>query len=79
MPEPKPQASGPKRPPIPHFVAPVDETPVVAVDAVQIKAQKSNLWLDAWRDMRRRPMFWVAAVIIVFVALVSFFPPCSRR
>ncbi|MHA3722572.1 ABC transporter permease [Leucobacter sp. HY1910] len=57
-----------------HFVAATEETPVAAIDAVQIKAKKSNLWLDAWRDMRTRPMFWIAAIIILFVALVSLFP-----
>lgn len=74
MSEPKNSVSGAKRPPIPHFVAPIDETPIKAVDAVQIKAKKSNLWLDAWRDMRVRPMFWVSAAIILLVALVSLFP-----
>ena len=61
--------------PIPeHFVAPFDETPVVAVDAVHIAEKKSSLWRDAWRDMRKRPMFWVSAAIILLVLLVSFFP-----
>lgn len=63
-----------RRPQIPHFVAPIDETPMVAVDAVKIDDRKSNLWLDAWRDMRRRPMFWISAVIILLVVLVSLFP-----
>ena len=22
----------------------------------------ASLWLDAWRDLRRRPLFWVSAV-----------------
>jgi oligopeptide transport system permease protein len=77
MPEPQnqsPQPARAARPPIEHFVAPVDETPVVPVDAVRIKEKKSNLWLDAWRDMRRRPMFWISIVIILVVALVSLFP-----
>ncbi|MBP1325726.1 oligopeptide transport system permease protein [Leucobacter exalbidus] len=73
MPEPQNQSRA-QRPPIEHFVAPIDETPVLAVDAVQIKAQKSNLWLDAWRDMRGRPMFWISVAIIVLVALVSLLP-----
>ncbi|MEB4613846.1 ABC transporter permease [Leucobacter sp. M11] len=62
------------RPPIEHFVASVEETPVAAVDAVRIGEKKSNLWLDAWRDMRVRPMFWISVVILVVVALVSLFP-----
>lgn len=74
MPESKQPVAGAKRPPIAHFVAPIDETPVVAVDAVRIKSKKSNLWLDAWRDMRKRPMFWISAAIILLVLLVSLFP-----
>ncbi|MBK0417875.1 ABC transporter permease [Leucobacter sp. CSA1] len=62
------------RPRAEHFVAPFDETPVAAVDAVRVKEQKSNLWLDAWRDMRRRPMFWISVAIILVVALVALFP-----
>ena len=64
----------PKHPIPEHFVAPFDETPVAAVDAVKIDEKKSNLWLDAWRDMRRRPMFWISAAIILVVLLVSLFP-----
>ncbi|MGJ0203623.1 ABC transporter permease subunit [Leucobacter sp. gxy201] len=64
----------PQRPALVHFVAPFEETPVDAVDAVKIDDKKSNLWLDAWRDMRRRPMFWISAVIIFVVILISLFP-----
>ncbi|MFB2556583.1 ABC transporter permease [Herbiconiux liangxiaofengii] len=57
-----------------HFVAPLEETPLVAIDAVNVGERKSNLWIDAWRDMRRRPMFWISAVIILLVIVVAFFP-----
>ncbi|GAA2236748.1 ABC transporter permease [Herbiconiux moechotypicola] len=57
-----------------HFVAPLEETPLVAVDAIKLDERKSNLWIDAWRDMRRRPMFWISAVIILLVIFVAFFP-----
>ncbi|MBL3700597.1 ABC transporter permease [Leucobacter luti] len=74
MPEPKTPANRGTRPVAEHFVAPVDETPVAAVDAVRIAEKKSTLWLDAWRDMRRRPMFWISAAILLVVALVALFP-----
>ena len=46
-----------------HFVAPVDESDALApVDAVRVGERRSNLWLDAWRDLRGRWMFWVSAV-----------------
>lgn len=63
-----------KKPPIEHFVAPFDETPVAEVDAVRVDAKKANLWTDAWRDMRRRPMFWISAAVILLVIIVSLFP-----
>jgi len=58
----------------PHFVAPVDENALGAVDAVRVGERKSNLWIDAWRDLRGRPMFWISAVLILLVSVVSLFP-----
>jgi oligopeptide transport system permease protein len=58
----------------PHFVAPVDERALGVVDAVRVSERKSNLWLDAWRDLRGRPMFWASLVMIVFIAFVALFP-----
>lgn len=63
-----------KNPKIEHFVAPFEETPVAAVDAVKVSDKKQNLWTDAWADMRKRPMFWISAVIILLVVVVSLFP-----
>lgn len=66
--------SEPKNHEIVHFVAPFEETPVAAVDAVKMSDKKQNLWTDAWNDMRRRPMFWISAAIILLVVVVSLFP-----
>ncbi|QJU53942.1 ABC transporter permease [Herbiconiux sp. KACC 21604] len=57
-----------------HYVAPLEETPLVAVDAVNVGERRSNLWIDAWRDMRRRPMFWISAAFIVLIVIVALFP-----
>src|SRR3954454_17541879 len=57
-----------------HYVAPVEETPIAAIDAVQIDSKPSNLWLDAWQDLRKRPMFWISGVLIVFIVFVALFP-----
>lgn len=57
-----------------HYVAPLDETPLVSVDAVKVAEKRSNLWIDAWQDVRRRPMFWISAALILIVALVALFP-----
>lgn len=74
MPDSQNTMPGGVRAPLPtHYVAPIDQTPVV-VDAIHVSEKKSNLWLDAWRDMRARPMFWISMVLIVVVVLVSLFP-----
>ncbi|WP_395242649.1 ABC transporter permease [Agromyces sp. MMS24-K17] len=57
-----------------HYVAPVEETPVAVVDAVKTEGKPSNLWRDAWLDVRRRPMFWISAALIVLVVVVALFP-----
>ncbi len=56
-----------------HFVAPVDGAEI-AVDAVRISEKKSNLWLDAWRDLRSRPMFWISIAFAALVVLVAVWP-----
>lgn len=58
----------------PHYVAPVEESDQVEIDRVKLSERKSNLWLDAWRDLRRRPLFYVALVIVVFILAMSLFP-----
>lgn len=57
-----------------HYVAPFEDTEVQSIDAVKVDEKPSNLWLEAWRDMRKRVMFWIAAVIILLVLVVALFP-----
>ncbi|WP_243224768.1 ABC transporter permease [Microbacterium sp. CIAB417] len=59
---------------MPHFVADIDEEGIGAVDAVRVSARKSNLWLDAWRDLRGRWMFWVAGFVVVALTIIAIFP-----
>jgi oligopeptide transport system permease protein len=58
---------------MPHYVADDDEA-LGAVDAVRVSERKSNLWIDAWRDLRGRWMFWASAAVILLVVLVALFP-----
>ena len=58
----------------PRYVAPVEDSALNAVDAVRVSDKRSNLWLDAWRDLRSRWMFWVSAVVILFIIFVALFP-----
>ncbi|MEU4016419.1 ABC transporter permease [Microbacterium sp. NPDC028030] len=57
-----------------HYVAEADEGGLGAVDAVRVSERKSNLWLDAWRDLRGRWMFWTAGVFVVILVIIASFP-----
>ncbi len=57
-----------------HYVAPIEDTPLQAVDSVKVDAKVSSLWADAWRAMRARPLFWFSSVMILFIAFVGIFP-----
>ncbi len=59
---------------VPHYVAEVEDEALGAVDAVRVSERRSNLWLDAWRDLRGQWMFWVSAAVIVFIVFVALFP-----
>ena len=57
-----------------HYVADFSENIVAEIDAVRIAEKPSNLWLDAWRDLRTRPMFYISGALILLVTLVGLFP-----
>ena len=57
-----------------HFVASLEETPVAAVDKVDESQKARSTWGEAWLYMRRRPMFWVATVLILLIVTVAIAP-----
>lgn len=57
-----------------HFVAPHSGDESAEIDAVRIQDKPSNLWIDAWRDLRKRPMFWISGILIVLVSTVALWP-----
>ncbi len=57
-----------------HFVAPADEVEVLATDRVVDKGSPTSIWGDAWRRLRRNPVFLVSVVLIAFVMLVVVWP-----
>lgn len=59
---------------IDHYVAPVDSGDQLEVDKVKLGDRKSNLWIDAWRDLRRRPLFYIAVAIVLVVTTAALFP-----
>lgn len=56
-----------------HYVAPI-ETTTIAVDVVRVDAKPSNLWTDAWDDLRHRPLFWVSSIFVVVVVVMAIWP-----
>jgi oligopeptide transport system permease protein len=59
---------------IEHYVAPLEETPLAAVDKIDESAAPLSLWADAWRNLRKQPLFIISAVLIVVVVVVAVFP-----
>ncbi|MEY4422979.1 MAG: Glutathione transport system permease protein GsiD [Actinomycetota bacterium] len=57
-----------------HFVADLATSEVAEIDAVRISEKPTNLYLDAWRDLRKRPMFYIAGVLILAVTVMALFP-----
>lgn len=64
----------PTRPHQAHFFADLDSTPLGLVDLVDESAAPASLWTEAWRSLRRRPLFWISATLILLVMLVAAFP-----
>jgi oligopeptide transport system permease protein len=57
-----------------RFVAPLDETPLQEVDAVDVSVVPENQWKEAWKRLRKAPLFWISAAIILILAVVIVFP-----
>ena len=57
-----------------RYLADLDETPLLATDALTKQSQPSSLYKDAWKSLRKNPIFIVSAVLILFVVIVYFFP-----
>jgi oligopeptide transport system permease protein len=57
-----------------HYVADVEETPLQTTDRVDESTPPGGLWLEAWRTLRRRPLFIVSSVIILLLLVVAVFP-----
>ncbi|APT85984.1 ABC transporter permease [Corynebacterium flavescens] len=57
-----------------HFIATTDESGLGAVDAVKDESAPSSQWGEAWRYVRRRPLFWVASAMILVAVLLALFP-----
>ncbi|CAL4860077.1 ABC transporter permease [Microbacterium sp. MM2322] len=56
-----------------HYVAPTN-TESVPVDQLRLSDKKSNLWIDAWRDLRRRPTFWISVLLCAIIVAMAVAP-----
>lgn len=57
-----------------RYVAPIEETPLQAVDSIDESAPATSMWADAWRMLRRNPMFIISGILILFIVFVAVFP-----
>ena len=62
-----------------HVVAADDETGLGAVDAVADESAPSSQWAVAWRYLRRRPLFWISAALILLALAVAAVPGLFTR
>ena len=57
-----------------RFVAPLEETPLQAIDALDTDSPPTSMWGDAWHSLRKNPLFVISAILIAFIAVVVAFP-----
>jgi len=57
-----------------HFFAELDSTELDEIDTLDAEAPATSLWADAWRNLRRRPLFWISSALILLVLSVAAFP-----
>ncbi len=56
------------------FVADLEETRLRDTDSVDEEAPSGSLWADAWRTLRKRPLFIIGALIGLFFIFIAIFP-----
>ncbi len=59
---------------IEHYVAPLEETPLQAVDSVKESGKPLSMWAEAWRSLRKQPLFIISGILILAVVVVAIFP-----
>jgi oligopeptide transport system permease protein len=57
-----------------RYVAPLEETPLQDVDSVDESAPAASMWADAWRTLRRNPMFIISGLLIIFILVMALAP-----
>ncbi|KAB7791376.1 ABC transporter permease [Bifidobacterium leontopitheci] len=57
-----------------RFVAPLEETPLKEVDYLDESVPPTSMWADAWKVLRKNPLFIISSIVVVFVFIVALFP-----
>lgn len=57
-----------------RYVAPIEETPLQDIDSVDESAPATSMWADAWRTLRRNPLFIISGLLILFIIVVAIAP-----
>jgi oligopeptide transport system permease protein len=55
----------------------VDAVPTTAAGPVDFSQQREkarSLWSDAWHDLSRKPLFYISALVIVFLVVIAIWP-----
>lgn len=62
-----------------RYVAETDEQGLGAVDAVADESAPSSMWGEAWKVLRRRPIFWVSSFLILAALVLAIAPGLITR
>ncbi|MEO5832080.1 MAG: ABC transporter permease [Nakamurella sp.] len=57
-----------------HFLADLEETPLLVTDELTKEGAPSSLYRDAWKALRKNPIFVISALLLLFILFVVFFP-----
>jgi oligopeptide transport system permease protein len=52
----------------------VATAPVPGALAGPRQEKARSLWSDAWHDLRRKPMFWISGLLILFLIVIAIWP-----
>lgn len=57
-----------------RWVAALAETPLKAVDVLDTDAPPESQWKEAWKRLRRNPLFWMSSALLALLAVVLAVP-----
>jgi len=78
--DPAARAVDPQSSDLRHDEVEAGSTSVLAAPDVDPTDEKqTSLWGDAWKDLRRRPFFWIGGALAVFFLLMALFPGLFAR